>query len=136
MRGAVVIGVDYYAPPSAAFTQTQIESLPAALSLDAAGKASAPAGDTSRFRLSLKTDTGAFSGFFLVTDTVPAATATNPTRVLQVTRKVSFAGQLRQAHGTTPESGAVLGAGSFVIPTLAGSSQTAPVTGEIRLVAP
>lgn len=134
--GSAALGLEYYAPASAAFTQSQIELLPAALSLGSAGKTTAPEEDTSRFRLSITASTGAFSGSFVVTDTVAAPTSANPDRVRQVTRKIPFTGMLRQPHGPAPETGAVHGAGQFVVPALAGSSQTSPTTGEIRLVAP
>ena len=84
-----IYGETAKADGEAAFT-AQIELLPASLSLGSSGKTTAPEEDTSRFRLSITASTGAFSGSFVVTDTVAAPTSANPDRVRQVTRKIPF----------------------------------------------
>lgn len=86
----------------------------------------------SKFALVVVPTTGAFSGSFILSDTVPAPTAKNPAATKNVDRKVTFTGVLRQAPDD--ETPSFFGAGLFLVPALTGATDTSQPSGEIRLL--
>lgn len=91
--------------------------------------------NATRFKLTVTPATGAFAGSFVLSDVVPAPTATRPAATKTITRTVPFTGVLRQAPA--PESGTLIGAGFFLLPDLpeapANSAATTKRSGELRL---
>lgn len=105
----------------------QIASLPATANLQPSGSVLLPSADGSGFKLKVNTKTGVFTGEFKVAE--PADVATSK----PVTRKVTFAGALRQG----PDAAAsFLGAGHLILPPLSNASIKETVSGEISLHAP
>lgn len=127
-------GLDYLPPPPAALTETQIDGLPAALALTSAGKPVLPSPNPAKFALTVNPATGAFSGSFVLTDTIPAPTPQNSEATKLHPRKVSFSGILRQPP--SGETDAPLGQGFFLLPALPEAASPEQLSGEIRLLAP
>ncbi len=82
------------------------------------------------FTLKFTPATGAFSGKFTLSDQIAPSLA-KPER-----RTVAFYGVLRTPPESAPETGARLGAGSFLLSPLSDSESTERVSGEIRLEKP
>jgi hypothetical protein len=115
--------VDYL---SDALSEDQIVTLPPSASLQPSGKVSLLSAGTSGFKLKVTPKTGAFTGEFQVAELDTASAK-------PVTRKVKFAGALRQ--GSDADS-AFLGAGHFILPPLKNAASKESVSGAILLYAP
>ncbi|MBC8011091.1 MAG: fibronectin type III domain-containing protein [Burkholderiales bacterium] len=85
-----------------------------------------------KWTLTMTPATGAFSGSFVLTDTIPAPTVKNPDATKSVPRKVTFSGVLSQADA--PDQ--AIGYGHFLLPALPDAASTEQASGEIRLLAP
>lgn len=129
------IGLDYVSTPEGAFSAAQIDGLPAAFTLATNNKPVLPAkaDNPAKLALSLNPKTGAFSGSFVLTDTMNAPTTKNPDAKRTVIRKVPFSGTLRQPPST--ESDAPIGHGHFLLPALPNAASPEQVSGELRLLA-
>ncbi|MBC8011094.1 MAG: hypothetical protein H7067_13475, partial [Burkholderiales bacterium] len=138
------LGLDYLPPPDAAFTEAQIDGLPASLGLTVAGKPILPLVNPAKFALTLNPTTGAFSGSFFLTDTVPAPTQKDLAATKSFPRKVSFSGVLRhrQPIDLTDITSEVVaptvpvGQGFFLLSALPDPASTEQLSGEIRFTAP
>ncbi|MBC8008512.1 MAG: MBG-2 domain-containing protein [Burkholderiales bacterium] len=108
--------------------------LPTQLSLSAKNIVAVPVTtplNPSKFALVVVPTTGAFSGSFVLTDTVPAPTVKNPAATKIVDRKVTFTGVLRQPPAS--ENPTYFGAGHFLVPALPGATDTSQPVGDLRL---
>ena len=84
----------------------------------------------AKFSLTFTPGTGAFRGTFVLSDLVSS------TPIKRQQRTVTFQGVLRTPPGGSPENGATLGAGQFLLAPLPVVSGAESVAGEIRLQAP
>lgn len=105
----------------------QIASLPATANLQPSGSVLLQSAGGSGFKLNVNAKTGVFTGEFKVAE--PANVASPK----PVTRKVTFAGALRQGPD---EAASFLGAGHFILPPLRNAFIKENVSGEISLHAP
>ena len=101
--------------PSGAFTITAPVTTPANL---------------ARFSLKFTPGTGAFTGGFVLSDLVSS------TPVKRQQRTVTFKGVLRTPPDSSPTSGAILGAGQFLLAPLPVTPGAPSVSGEILLATP
>nr|MCU0793239.1 hypothetical protein [Opitutaceae bacterium] len=130
--GAAPFGLDFLPAAGSPVTPAQLDALPAALDLSARGQPLIPKGLAAKPTLAFNASTGAVTGSFTLTDTVPAPTAKNPDATRNVVRKITLSGTLRQPPAT--EIDALLGVGHFLLPDLA--KGPTPTSGEFQLLSP
>ncbi len=106
-----------------------VEGLPLAASLSAKGVVSAAANTTAWKITKIDAAKGVFSGSFTLHYTVSAATSTNPEATKNVTKTVTFTGQLRQPVDAEDD---LIGTGGFLLRS-PNSESTEELPGEILL---
>lgn len=104
--------------------------LPVEATLSSFGVFTAANAAATAWKIKLTPTTGAFTGSFILSDTIPAPTATNPFAAKIVLRTATFSGTLHQS----PVDETAIGTGYYLLPGFVKTDEH--LSGEIRFTAP